>query len=750
MNTTIARLHNMLRMTIRKVRRFSARILKKDIKITRLRLIIIASIVFSVVGLILWPIRPVIVLGAIGSVLVGSIVIGLLACFALRIKGLKDRMITIGSVVLCAFGLIFIGGMDCEPPKDDDLLIPEVTNNVPACENAFVAITNLAHKVYDEDGDCERESDAMCMADLLYFYVDPKENNLCLCYGGVNLGDFMDRQRIAETIEAALASNKTLLAIYDNAASRESFSPPSIKECNFSSDVDYPLADLIQFSRMVLPARTKLAAQKGDVARAVSLFKKDVEFAQRMSENPGRLIDHLVARAMMSLAAWEMARTVREYDFPDMELQKVNDIIASASQDNKLHFIHALKREYMVVRHNIKSSDVLDRLGWNSDNFISRALVRFVARYAFQPNKTRSRVVDAIRGEIDKVTADKVPSQKRRQCRTCRKAPWYSVLLPNGFGGIKPCEYNGHAESCLRKIPLQLLAARVQIAVMRYSRKHGREARSIDDLAAFLGDYPQSLLGEPVEIDLKGRKVKCGEHSENIETERIRYFPFIKKDGRIMTNDGKTVMALENVEELSTDELDSHADYIDYDGIKTLIVGNSYTNESWGIGIFRLCPSLLTESEKLHEVVVPSNHSVYAVSDGVVYLKNYGCMIRCLAGRELVEVPVCIKEVTPRAFQYCPGLKTIVFNGPLPRIYRREDGVARKLSDKWDRFIYWCRYRTKRNWKRIFKSYRPKPLLSNTAKECVTIVMDETADARTQEFVKKGEWEGRKIVTRPR
>ena len=103
-------------------------------------------------------------------------------------------------------------------------------------------------------------------------------------------------------------------------------------------------------------------------------------------------------------------------------------------------------------------------------------------------------------------------------------------------------DYNGHADSCLRKIPLQLLAARVQIAMMRYSRKHGRQAETMDELAEFLGNYPQSLLGEPVEIDLKERKVKCGEHSEDIETERIRYFPFVKKDGQIMTNDGKTVI----------------------------------------------------------------------------------------------------------------------------------------------------------------------------------------------------------------
>ena len=649
----------------------------------------------------------------------------------LRLKGSRKPMVAIGSVFLCVFGWMYVGGIDGEPPKDDDLLIPEATNNVPPCDNAFVAITNLAH-LLDSSG----------CSSVLPYYIDPV-SDLC-CYGEDcdNFEPFMSEDLLCKIVEAEFTSNKTEFAFYDHAAACETFLPPPINEYDPLADEDYSITDLVEFFRTILPARIKLAAQKGEFAKAVSLFKNDVEFARRMSENPGTFVEYLVAECMSRNAVEKMARTVREYDFPDMELQEVNDIIASAGQDNKFHFINALKREYMVIRHNIKSNYVLDCLGWNSDNFISQALARFVARYAFHPNKALSKQGDMMRTTIAKVNVDKwTPGP-------CRKKTWYSFLLPNHIGDIMLFECNGYADSCLRKAPLQLLAARVQIAMIRYSRKHGRDADTIERLAEFLGDYPQSLLGESVEIDLKERKVKCGEYSVDIEIERIRNFPFVKKDGRIMTNDGKTVMALEDVEELNTDELDNHADSVNYDDVKTLIVGSNYTNEcEWGTGIFRLCPSLLTESKKLHEVVVPSNHSLYAVSKGVVYLKNYGCMIRCLAGRESVGVPACVKEVTPRAFQYCPDLKAIVFSGPLPRIYRRKDSIASRLSDRWDKFLYWCRYRTKYNWERIFKAYRPEPLLSRTAKDCVTIVMDESADPRTRECVKKGEWEGRKIIS---
>ena len=83
----------------------------------------------------------------------------------LSLKGLRKPMVAIGSVFLCAIGWMYVGGIDCESPKDDDLLIPETTNNVPPCDNAFVAITNFEHKVYAVD-----------MYELLSFYVDPKEN----------------------------------------------------------------------------------------------------------------------------------------------------------------------------------------------------------------------------------------------------------------------------------------------------------------------------------------------------------------------------------------------------------------------------------------------------------------------------------------------------------------------------------------------------------------------------------------------
>ncbi len=656
----------------------------------------------------------------------------------------------VGILELVFFGWVFFGGIDCEPPKDDDSLIPETTNSVPPCANAFVAMTNLAHKV----------ADAAEKSDLLSFYVDPVANAEYFdprwnddCHEAVSK-DVMDGQRMADAIEAALASNKMLLAIYDHALTCEAFLPPPIKEYNFLLDTcrgltDLNFTDLIKFSRTVLPARIKLAAQKGDFAKAVSLFEKDVAFARRMSENPGWFYEYLVAEVMSRNAVAGMARAVREYDFPDAGLQKVDDIIVSASHDNKSHFIHAMKREYMVLRSRVtwlKSSDALGK----SDNFIGRALAQLGTRYAFQPNKTLSRLVDVMRSEIAVVSADKVPSQECRECRTCSKTPWYSTMLPNWLGEEIMCSgYGGYADKCVRQITLQLLVARIQVAMIRYSRKHGREAESMEELAEFLGDYPRTLLGEPVEICLKERKMECGGHSMDIETERIRCFPFIKKDGRIMTNDGKTVMALENVEEFSTDELDSHADSVDYNGIKTLIVGNNYTNESErGRGIFRLCPSLLTESYSLHEVVVPSNHPTYAVSDGVVYLKEYGCMIRCLAGRESVVVPTCIKEVTPRAFLHSADLKFVVFNGPLPRIYTQYDGVAGELSRRWDRFLYWCRHRRKNSWKRIFESHKRKPLLSRTAKDCVTIVMGENLDSRTRAFLKKGEWEGRRIMTR--
>ncbi len=407
-----------------------------------------------------------------------------------------------------ALGWMFFGGIDCEPPKDDDLLIPETTNSVPPCANAFVAMTNLAHKV----------ADAAEKSDLLSFYVDPVANaeyfDPCLNDDGYEevSKDVMDGQRMADAIEAALVSNKTLLAIYDHAVACEAFLPPPIKEYDFSLDTcrgltDLNFTDLIKFSRMVLPARIKLAAQKGDFAKAVSLFEKDVAFARRMSENPGMFYEYLVAEVMSRNAVAGMARAVREYDFPDAELQKVDDIIVSASHDNKLHFIHAMKREYMVMRSImtwLKSSDALGKSG----NFIGRAATQLGTRYAIQPNKTLSRLADSMRSEIAVVSADKVPSQECRECRTCKKRPWYSIVLPNRLGEIICSGCGGHADKCVRQIPLQLLAARIQIAMIRYSRKHGREAESTEELAGFLGDYPRTLSGESVEISLQARKME--------------------------------------------------------------------------------------------------------------------------------------------------------------------------------------------------------------------------------------------------
>ena len=170
-------------------------------------------------------------------------------------KWAKRITMSAGALIAAALVWIWIGGYDCEPPMDDDLLLAEDSEVVSDEDNAYVVLTSGDEIWVEDDG-------------LLSFFVNPEENIYDYDLRDMNDG-WTNNESLVRMVESALSSNQTLMAIYDRAASMNAYRPASVREYveHWNDDQDiFPCVELMEFNSAAErpQVRTRRNHQVGD------------------------------------------------------------------------------------------------------------------------------------------------------------------------------------------------------------------------------------------------------------------------------------------------------------------------------------------------------------------------------------------------------------------------------------------------------------------------------------------------------
>ena len=404
-------------------------------------------------------------------------------------KWAKRITMSAGALTAALYIWIWIGGYDCELPKDDDLLLLEDSGEVSDGDNAFVALRDLSRKLDSDAGD------SLDNNGLLSFFVDPEENQCMLDVDDL-LGvcsSFTNNESLVSMVESALSSNQTLIAIYDRAASMSTYRPTSAREYADHWDDDqlfFPCAGLREFNRTILSARIKLAAHCGDFDKAVSLFRTDVELAKKMRDHAGCLVEYLVGEAMMRIFLENVSQFINEYNFPDSALSQIDDIVKLSEENIAESCVRALKKEYAISREYCHDRQRF-YTNTHAEHFrrLPYPIACFFMRYIWQPNRTLIELSGLTREFVSKVREGKWSDTRKTKRRSD------SILLPNGIGKLYINIFYAMTAGCtLQNVKLPRLKLRMQIASICHQRKFGKKPERVEDLDEYLGEYPKQIL----------------------------------------------------------------------------------------------------------------------------------------------------------------------------------------------------------------------------------------------------------------
>ena len=645
-------------------------------------------------------------------------------------KWAKRITMSAGALTAAVFGWIWIGGYDCEPPMDDDLLLLEDSGEVPDEDNAFVALTNLANKLDSGDGIQVEKYD------FLSFFVDPEENIY-----DYDLRDMNDRwtnnESLVSMVESALSSNQTLIAIYDRAASMNTYRSASAREYADHWDdaqLFFPCGVFFDLNRTILPVRIKLASHRGDFDKAVSLFRSDVELAKKMRDYAGSLIEYLVGEAMIQESLDHIAQFINEYDFPDSALSEIDDIVKLSEENIAESCVRALKKEYAIIREYCHDRQRF-YTNTHAEHFrrLPYPIACFFMRYIWQPNRTLIELSGLTREFVSKVREGKWSDTRKTKRRSD------SILLPNGIGKLYINIFYAMTAGCtLQNVKLPRLKLRMQIASICHQRKFGKKPERVEDLAEYLGEYPKQILGDDVIVDLEEDEIKCGECSESIGTEWTRYFPLVMTNGCYYTRDLSHIVGVAKTTETIVIGADVKIDDgADFSGIKKVIVKPECDDylEKWY--------DALSYPTNLEEVCFEEGDGKLAQCGNLIYERGTGRIVNIVGNEKDVIIPAHLVVSNEDCFveQLCGhNIERVHFCGPLPDFNRR------KAKDVYRRRIArWWKYKDWKSFWRIFEKEKVRYAFDQAPTNLIFTVSRQNADDRTYKIVESGMWEGRPI-----
>jgi len=353
----------------------------------------------------------------------------------LRKPSKKSRKLIAWSMLVVLYGVIpfwiFIGGIDCAPPDDADLIIPLRDKPFEGDGNGWVMLTNAFEQLgaYDE---------------LLWWYVDPEN---CTFPEDLNvLASFTNAVTYRTYIEAHLKSNELLLAGIDAAIAAPTYDPPLVPPESLCEDREsLPLRALFDAHRGVLQARVKCAIETGDFDAAIEYFGRNLRLDTLLQTRCNCFLDYLAGTALCRHDVELLGRVLDDSAIPVEKLRKFDELLKDIPGISPGAIAHALKLDYTYCRELCMKRRV--DIMFPEESSFTKLLLRPYARYAFNPNRVLRTKAKSIRDTLHGEATENGKCERRER-------RWQDILIPNSFGRHTEysCYLNRAKESALKEV----------------------------------------------------------------------------------------------------------------------------------------------------------------------------------------------------------------------------------------------------------------------------------------------------------
>lgn len=594
------------------------------------------------------------------------------------------RIARIALIVVCGVipCWVFIGGIDCAPPDDADLIIPLCDKPFERDGNGWVMLTNVLAQV--DAGEMPFWNQL-----VLDWYAHPEWNH-----------DFDDPDVLAyftntvtgsAYVETSLKSNEVLLAAIDAAIAAPTYAPPlTPHESMINGGPCLPLSTLFDVNRGVLPARVKCAIEKGDFDAAAEYYKKNLRLATLLQTRCGSFVEYLVGVAMLEEDVSLLERELDDSAIPAEKLRVFDNLLKDLPGLSPGAFAHALKWEYFYAKEGLRFKPV--EVVFPGKSVFAKLLLTPIARYACHPNRCLCVMAECIRNAIQ---YDVVPCEEGICWR--RKLGWIGVLIPNCYENVGLSGYRAHRES-VKRLSEEVASVRRKIA----------------------------------------ERIASSQTNGTI-TATSQYFPLVFTNGCYYTHDMKRIIGVGTGSVVVGGDVDI-SNEVSFEDVKAVVIPAGCTNclDAWRDAFVGPC--------NLQEIVVAQDHPEIGVSGGVVYDRRTKRALNFVGKEIMIAVPKgIIVDDTDLFLRHLPlhGAEWLHFKGPLPEFCKGEGSAKDTLARRIKR---WWRYKEWDVFKHIFKKQVWPGALHLTTSNLVVTVSRENADERTKSIVESGVWEGRRIL----
>ena len=653
----------------------------------------IAFVANVIIGLLM-----VVSIGTVATVsVIISVIIVLLVYSLGRMKNEKIANWIACTMAIMFFGWIGVGGIDCEPPDDADLMLPQSAEPYTSEGNGWVMLSNVLSQVESlgDEYDTNRNSRSYMFGsarDRLLWYVDPDEQAYLLDAIMDDTPDFLscftNVVNSSSYVEDCLKSNAWLITGIDAILDASIYVPPPVSD-------GYPfVGKWFQINRSFLLARVKQEIEKGNFDVAIEYYGRNLRLATLLQTRAAQFSEYSLGTYLIDENASFLERVIDDIMIPAKKLQAFADLLKDLPGFSQEAATYALKREYACLKASFMINPVDAICPYRSDFF--KAWYSPFCRYRYHPNRTFRTAAKSIRGAIKgDVTLQSCAEGARRGNK------WIDDLAPNSYSGIVlyDDDYYKRQIKRARETSQKVESVRRKIADRIAASKSG-------------GDF-----------------VASG-----------RYFPLVFTNGFYYTHDLKKIIGAGRGNEPAV--VGGDAEIIDeasFNNVKTIVIPVECKEclEKWG--------DIFTDPWNLQKVIGADRHPEIGISGGVLYDRKTKRALNFVGNKKTIVVPKdVVVDNTDLLIGHLPynGVERLHFCGPLSE-FRTGRGSAKDTLAR--RIKKWWKYKRWYDFKCIFMQRPKKGALHRTSSKLVVTVSREGADARTREIVDSGMWEGRQI-----
>ena len=329
-------------------------------------------------------------------------------------------------------GWIFIGGIDCAPPDDADLIIPLGDKPFESDGNGWVMLSNVLSQV--DEGAIPFWNQL-----ALDWYAHPEWNHVfddpdvLACFTNAVTG--------RAYVETSLKSNEVLLAGIDAAIAAPTYAPPlTPHDSMINGEACLPLSTLFDIHRGVLPARVKCAVEKGDFDAAIEYFGRSLRLNTRLQTRCNSFVEFCVGSIFYGDDVALLEEMLDNFAIPVEKLRQFDALLKDLPGFSPEAMAYALKLNYSYDKAmcNIKPVDIV----FPGKSGFTKLLLSPIARYDFHPNRVLCAKAKGVREALRGGSGD------FEKCMSCWHARRRSglvnaakYLIPNSLGDFAGEDY---------------------------------------------------------------------------------------------------------------------------------------------------------------------------------------------------------------------------------------------------------------------------------------------------------------------